>query len=78
MKPLYHDKCFIKSGDDSEVVNVVEFNYRVNLVIDFRPGTRHYRRITLVYDQSTDDYRTEVYSYIISSRGPKLVSGKKH
>jgi hypothetical protein len=57
--------------NELEIVNLVEFNPRVNMIVDFMPGTKNYRRITLQYNTPTNDYRTEVYGRTLVSNGPK-------
>lgn len=70
---LFEHNLMLKCIDtgENEIVNLVEFTPRVALTIDFMPGTKFYRRITLQYTSNTDDYRTEVYGRTLMSRGPR-------
>lgn len=73
MKPQWGDTCLLRCGEDSEVVGVVDFTPRVSVVIDLWPATKNYRRITLPHDAANDDYRTELWGRLLTTRGPRLL-----
>jgi hypothetical protein len=70
---VYDPKVMMRllETNEMEIVNMVEFTPRVSLVVDFMPGTKNYRRITLSYNIPTNDYRVEVYGRTLISSGPK-------